>query len=106
MHQLSMQKRKNPSVVNQLLSQIQELQDKVNSLNEEKLFYDPETPNSPGMSHVPSQPSRIPSPRGVTSSDPGLPFNTRFEDLPAPEGPSPSFFRIPRNLTSLRIEIR
>ena len=32
-----------PSTVNQLLSQIQELQGKVNSSNEEKEFYDPET---------------------------------------------------------------
>ena len=50
--ELSVQKKDNPSTVNQLLSQIQELQDKVNSLNEEE-FYDLRTASSCGMSHVP-----------------------------------------------------
>ena len=72
------------------------------NLNEEKEFCVPET--SSGMSHAPSQPSRIPSPRGLISRDSGLPHNTRnsvgtsgnvFEDPPAPEGPSPSFFKTP-----------
>ena len=52
-----MRKRKmNPSTVNQLLSQIQDLQDKVNALNEEKEFYDPETASRSGMSHFPVNP--------------------------------------------------
>ena len=47
--------------------------------------------------------------------DSGLPLNTRnsmgtsgnvFEDLPAPEGSSPLFFKIPRNLTSSPFELR
>ena len=113
---LSMQK-KNPSTVNRLLSQIQELQDKVNSLNEEKEVYDHETASTSGMSHVLSQPSRIPSPRGMIRRDSGLPHNTRnsmgtsgnvFEDLPAPEGPSPFVPQDPKefDIISSRNEIR
>ena len=49
--------------VNQLMVQIQDLQDKVNSLNEAKEFCDPETASSSGLSHLPSQPMKIPSPR-------------------------------------------
>ena len=59
------------STMNHLLSQIRTLQDKVNALNEEKEFFDPETASSSGPSHVSSQPSRIPSPRGVLSHDSG-----------------------------------
>ena len=80
--------------MNQLLSQIGTLPDRVNALNEEKEFSDPETASSSGMSHVPS---RIPSPRGMLSRDFGLPHHTRnsmgtsgnvFESLPARESPS------------------
>ena len=63
------QKKEEPSTVNQLLSQTRTLQDKVNALNAEKEFHGPETASSSGMSHVPSQPSRNPSPRGVPSRD-------------------------------------
>ena len=54
-------------------------------------FYDPETASRSGMSNVPSQPSRIPSPRGMIRCDSCLPHNTRnsmitlgnvCEDLP------------------------
>ena len=78
-----------------------------------KEFCVPETPS--GMSHAPCQPSTIPSPRGLISRDSGLPHNTRnsvgtsgyvFEDPPAPEGPSPSFFKTPTNLTSSLYELR
>ena len=60
-------------MVNQLLSQIRTLQVKVNALCEENEFYDPETASSSGMSHGPSQPSRIPSPRGMLSRGSVLP---------------------------------
>ena len=53
--ELYVQKKDEPSTVNQLLSQIQDLQDKVNALKEEKGFYAPETASSSGMSDVPSQ---------------------------------------------------
>ena len=92
------QKKDDPSTVNQLLSLIQDLQDEVSALNEEN-FYDTETASSSGLSHVPSQPSRIPSLRGMLSRDSGLPHFSRnsmgtsgnvFENLPAPERRSPS----------------
>ena len=50
--ELSTQQKENPSTVNQLLAQIQELQDKVNSLNNAKEFYHPETASSSGVSHA------------------------------------------------------
>ena len=50
------------------------VQGKVNALNGEKEFYDPETASSSGMSHVPSQPSRILSLRGMLSRASGLPL--------------------------------
>ena len=67
--ELSMQQKGNPSTVNQLLAQIQDLQDKVNSLNHAREFYDPDTASSSGVSHVPSQPMSIQSPRGMISRD-------------------------------------
>ena len=44
------------STVNQLTVQIQELQDKVNSLNDSSDFHDLETANTSGFSHIPSRP--------------------------------------------------
>ena len=70
--ELSAQEKKSKSTVNLLTVQIQELQDKVNSLNDSKGFSDPETASSSGLSHVPSQPMSIPSLRGTTSRDSGL----------------------------------
>ena len=46
--ELSTQEEESKSTVNQLVVQIQELQDKVNSLNDAKEFYDPETASSSG----------------------------------------------------------
>ena len=57
--------------------QIQELQDKVNSLNDAKEFYDLETASSSGLSHVPSQPVSIPSPRGMIGRNSCLQLDTR-----------------------------
>ena len=114
--ELSMQKKENTSNVNQLLSQIQELQDKVNSLNAEKEFYDPETASSSGMSHVLSQPSRISSPGGTVSRDSCLPHNARnsmgtsgnvFEDQPVLEGAISIILRGPKEfLASSSCELR
>ena len=49
--ELCAQKKEEPATMNQLLSQIRTLQDKVSALNEEKEFYDPETASRSGMSH-------------------------------------------------------
>ena len=54
--ELSVQQEKNPTTVSQLVTQIQDLQKKVNSLADARDFYDPETASSSGVSHVPSQP--------------------------------------------------
>ena len=105
----SMQQTENPSTVNQLLAQIQDLQNKVNSLSDARDFDDPETASSSGASHVPSQPLNIPSPKGMLSRDSGLSLDTRnsmgtsgnvLEHLPAQEGPSCALFEDSKNLAS------
>ena len=77
------------------------------SLNDARIFHDPETASSSGASHVPSQLLSIPSPRGTISRDFCLPHETRnpvgssgnvFEDLRARDGPSSVLFENPRNL--------
>ena len=47
--ELSVQKEASKCAVNQLMVQIQELQDKVNPLNDAKEFYDPETAGNSGV---------------------------------------------------------
>ena len=53
-HELSMRQGKNPTTVSQLLTQILDLQNKVNSLSDAREFYDAETASSSGATHVPS----------------------------------------------------
>ena len=60
----------------QLLTQIKELQNKVNSLSDAREFYDPESGSRSGATHVPSQPSTIPSPRTMPCRDSGSPHDT------------------------------
>ena len=50
--ELSVQQSEDSSTVSQLLAQIQDLQDKVNSLSDARKFYGPETACSSGASHV------------------------------------------------------
>ena len=75
--EFSTQQERNPSSVSQLLTQIQDLQNKVNSSTDTRDLYDPETASSSGASHVSSQPLNIPSPRAMLSRDSGLPLDTR-----------------------------
>ena len=105
--ELNIQQRQNPSSVNQLVAQIHDLQDKVNCLNDEKEFYDPETASSSGIFHVPSQPLSIPSLRPMISRDSCLPHDTRnsmdtsenvFEKTTCSRRPSSVFFENPKNL--------
>ena len=72
-----MHQKRDPTAVSQRLTQIQELQNEVNSVSDARDFYDPETANSSGASHVPSQPSTISSHRTMPSRDSGLPHDTR-----------------------------
>ena len=71
------QKKEKNFTVKQLMVQIQELQDKVNSSNGANEFYGPETVSSSELSKVPSQPISIPSPRGMLSRDSCLQPDTR-----------------------------
>ena len=96
MDELSMHQKRDCATVSQLLTQIQELQNKVNSLSDAREFYDPETASTSGASHVLSQPFTIPSPRTKPCRDSGWPHDKRnivgnsgnvFERLPAREGP-------------------
>ena len=81
--------------VSRLLTQIQDSQDRANSLSHAGELHDPETTSSSGASHVPSQPLTISSPRRKPGLDCALPHKTRygmgtsgnvFESLPAREG--------------------
>ena len=75
--ELSMKQQRNPQTVSQLLAQIRELQDKVNSLSNARAFHDPETASNSGASHVTSHPLTIPSSGTVLGRDSGLPPDTR-----------------------------
>ena len=46
---------RNPTTVSQLMTQIRELHNKVNSLSDARIFYDPESGSSSGATHVPDQ---------------------------------------------------
>ena len=93
--------------MSQLSTQIQDLQNDVNSLSNARELYDPETASSSGASHVPIQTLIIPSPREVRSRDSGLPRDTRntmgtlgfLKSLLAREGPSSSILENSKNLT-------
>ena len=59
--ELSMQQRRNPATVSRSVAQIQDLQNKVNSLSDAREFY--ESGSSSGATHVPDQTSTILSSR-------------------------------------------
>ena len=46
--ELSMHQERNPTILSQLMAQIRELQNKVNSLSDAREFYDPESWSSSG----------------------------------------------------------
>ena len=108
-----MHQARNPDTVSQLLTRIQDLQNKVNSLSDGREFYDPETASSSGATHVPSQPSTVPSP--MPCRDSVLPHDTRIvlgttgnvlERLPAREGLPSALFENSSNLASSAHELR
>ena len=57
--ELSLQQRRNSTTVSQMMAQIQDLQNKVNSLSDGREFYDPESGSSSGATHVLDQTSTI-----------------------------------------------
>ena len=105
-----MHQERNPATVSQLLTQILELQNKVNALSDAREFYDSET-----ATHGPSQPSTFPSPRTTRSRDSGLAHDTRsimgtsgnvFERPPAREGRTSTLFKKSKTLASSSQELR
>ena len=69
--ELSLHQERNPTTVSQLLTQIRELQNKVNSLSDAREVKDPESGSSSGATHVPGQTRTILSPRTLPRCDSG-----------------------------------
>ena len=99
----------------QLLTQILELQNKVNSLSDAREFYDPESGSSSGAAPSLGQTPTIVSPRTLPRCDSGLPRDTQnstgtagivFERPPAQEGLSSTIFNNSKILTSFSQELR
>ena len=59
-----------------LTSQLQELQDQMNSMNDSGEFQEVESNYSGRLSYVPSQPAAIPGSRSMLSCDKRLPIDT------------------------------
>ena len=72
--ELSMQQQRNLTIVCQMMAQIRDLQNKVNSLSGARALYDPELGSSSGATHVPLP---FPSPRTLPRCDSGLPSDTQ-----------------------------
>ena len=108
--ELSMHQERNPSTVSQLMAQLRELPNKVNSLSDAREFYDPESGSSSGATHVPDQTSTIfLSPRTLPRSDSGSLRDTQngtgirgnvVERPPAQEGLSSTLFNNSKDLAS------
>ena len=75
--ELCLQQERNSTTVSQMMVQIRELQNKVNSLSDARKFYDPESGSSSGATYVPGQPSTLPSPKTMPRCDSGLLHDTR-----------------------------
>ena len=97
------------------MAQIQNLQNKVNSLSDARECYDAESGSSSGATHVPDQTSTILSSRTLPRCDSGLPRNTQngtgimgnvFQRPPAEEGQSSIIFNNSKNLASSSQDLR
>ena len=93
--------------MNQLLNEIQDLQNKANTLTDERDVHDPEKSSSSGATLVPTRPLAVPSRSEKPSREPAMPNDTRnamcnsgnvFESLHAREGQSLPRFENSRNL--------
>ena len=75
--EVSVQKlRENHETIQQLTSQLQQMREQVNSMNDSGDFQEVESNYSGRLSHVSSQPAMIPSSRSMLSRDKRLPLNT------------------------------
>ena len=92
--------------VSQMMAQIPDLQNKVNSLSDAREFRDPESRRSSGATHVPDQTSTVLSSRTLPRCDSGLPRNTQnctgitgnvCERPSAQEGRPSTFFNNSKN---------
>ena len=110
-----MQQRRNPTTVSQMMAQIQDLQNKVNSLSDAREFCGPGSGSSSGATHVPHQTSTILSPSTLPRCDSGLPRSTLngtgfmgnvFERPPAQEGQFSTIFNNSKNLASSSQDMR
>ena len=67
---------KNHETIQKLTSQLQEIQEQMNSMNDPGEFQEVESNYCGTCSNVSSQPARIPRPRAMPSSDRRLPLDT------------------------------
>ena len=75
--EFSVQKfRESHEMIQRLTSQLQEMQEQMNSMNDSGEFQEVETNHSGRLFYVPSQPAAIPSFRSMLSGDKRLPVNT------------------------------
>ena len=68
--------RENHETVQQLTSQLQEMQEQMNSMSDSGEFQEVESNLSGSLSFFPNQPAMIPSSRSMLSRDKRLPFGT------------------------------
>ena len=68
--------RESHDTIQKLTSQIQELQERVNCMNDPGEFQDIESNYNGKFAHVPSQPALVPSPRSMLSRDQSLQLDT------------------------------
>ena len=66
----------NHETIQQLTSQLQQMQDQMNSMNDSREFQDAESNIGGRLSYVSSQPAMIPSSRSMLSRDKRLPLDT------------------------------
>ena len=85
--------------VQRLTSQLQEMQERMNSMSDSWEFQEVESNHSGKLSYAPSQPAMIPSSRSMLSRDKRLPFDTRNLSEPQGNGVGIQFstFDLPRN---------
>ena len=67
--ELSLQQRRNPTTMSQMMAQIQDLQNKLNSFSDAREFFDPESRSSSGATHVPDQTSTVLNSRKLPRCD-------------------------------------
>ena len=68
--------RESHAAIQELTSQIQQLQERMNDMNDSREFHDVESICSGKLSHDPSQPAIVPSLGGMLSRDPSLRLET------------------------------